>query len=51
MAIDFLAVLDILLLFCINMFEPTVSVNNILLTSILLQVYNSMINREKINRI
>ena len=27
------------------------SVNNILLTSIQLQVYNSMINREKINRI
>ena len=27
------------------------SVNNILLTSIQLQVYNSMINRENINRI
>ena len=27
------------------------SINNILITSIQLQVYNSMINREKINRI
>ena len=29
----------------------TLSVNNILLTSIQLKVYNSMINKEKINRI
>ena len=28
-----------------------ISVNNMLLTSVQLQVYNSMINREKINRI
>ena len=31
--------------------EETISVNNISLTSIQLQVYNSMVNKEKINRI
>ena len=38
-------------LFAISRQFSNYSVNNILLTSIQLQVYNSLINREKINRI